>query len=413
MSISLRPIEPAPAYRPVRWIVNHAYGALTPSDAQATIAHGINTYTLSKQAFFGFAGTAQFEVDIQQIARNVLRPSTLGRSSVFASLGSDVRIINPDMYAKLGATFEYFYIDSATNLRTSTGATDTDSIYVFAASTQHTEQPNLEPFLLDALGTERMLTNADNVQVFATDSHYMSYIGALPALTSYTQPEAFEVITYLADGTVQSQGIWLLSYAGTDAYFQGTIGVGPANLNATPPDFGVFIIDANTAYYTVQLIDKLAPIQYTSRTYTFIYTPHAPCINTTRIYFLNSLGGCDAFNFTALREQSTQSQSAQAMRPLLYSQVTNTNPHRQVNRGRNRIGIEQTTFLRCVSRNLTEEQAQWLLDLQGSPEIYTEQGGEYLPLVLAEEPTLTTQTDNLITFECVFQLANDRIALNM
>jgi hypothetical protein len=192
---------------------------------------------------------------------------------------------------------------------------------------------------------------------------------------------------------------WVNMGGGTDfAYFAATaqdsttlnnkgihcVGVGPQNFLARGPAEWLhgpdpFEPGETTRSYTVEFGNYLGGL-FTPVTegITFDMVPKCDGI---RLWWLNSLGGADAFTFDGRRIESSVSRSEIGQRAAAWSGAS-TYKSEQKSRYKTRV-LAEPVFI-VESRLLSYEQALWASGVGDSPEVYEERDGRFIPVLIRD-----------------------------
>jgi hypothetical protein len=174
-----------------------------------------------------------------------------------------------------------------------------------------------------------------------------------------------------------------------------TFGVGPSEIRNTTFDLAgsVNIDNASVQSYCLTYGSYGAP---------FVPLTEVKCFDlvdcceerATRLHFFNLLGGADAYTF-------------------LGWDFTLSDPHNVSDKGRFKIDSQADDIYQIESKFLEPDVAQWLCELLSSPEVYLEQGGNLLAIVIddttQELETSETSAVQLVRFSVTFRLANSRV----
>lgn len=189
------------------------------------------------------------------------------------------------------------------------------------------------------------------------------------------------------------------------------IAAGPQNFD----DAGT-TLNSNWASYRVQMVGQEGPgvedggAMYSEKWFT---KSDGACGYTgTRFAFLNELGGYDYFSFDladSKQDNITRKTYEQSFVP--YSTSTNSTIYDKSRRGSKVYSISYEESRRAESDYLTQEQADWLRELVESPEVYVQEGTEFLPIVLTNanfQYKTNPRSQKLYTLSIEYKLSNNR-----
>jgi hypothetical protein len=167
------------------------------------------------------------------------------------------------------------------------------------------------------------------------------------------------------------------------------VGVGPQNLidNGNVP-----AITGSWDYYTVKFYPRSGSGANTNATWDpFTFTKQTNCAyDGKRFAFINNYGVFDYFNFTLATNQSTALDTGLYKQSFVpYSTTTNTVPYNRERRGTNSYYTNITENIQVYSDWLTQEEADWLGQLFYSPNVFVQEGGIWLPIIITDTQFLT------------------------
>ena len=132
----------------------------------------------------------------------------------------------------------------------------------------------------------------------------------------------------------------------------------------------------------------------------------------TRFAFLNELGGYDYFSFDLADTKQDNITRETYEQPFVpYSTTTNSTPYDKSRRGSKVYSISYKETRGAESNYLTQEQADWLRELIESPEVYVQEGSDFLPVVVTNSNfTFKTnpRSQKLYTLNIQYELSNNR-----
>ena len=407
---------PTSGYRPVEWVtsVTTLAANIVEWAVVEVFFNAVKVAEFKKAPFSSVSGgaviTYGFKLDPQAIFQNLKAPIAQSiKSSIFGPLGAGYSFDNTDFYTSINLSVSYLFRNSTTGLLEPVpAATDvTLATPTFVAARQQAEDQSLKPaYFPDPLNLApaKFLTNSPGTQDICLDeSLFISIIGGLG--------NALRVTTFDAAGIAIDEGIFSSPISGVNS--QETFGIGPNEIRATVWDLAgaVNIDNPLVASYRVTFGSYGPPFVPLSE--SKFYTLVDCCEErATRLHFFNLLGGADAYTFKSLRIVSVETKSGRAQKPLGWD-FTLPSPHNVSDKGRFKIDSQADDIYQIESTFLEPDAAQWLCELLSSPEVYLEQGGDLLAIVIddttQEIETSETSAIQLVRFSVTFRLANSRV----
>lgn len=275
--------------------------------------------------------------------------------------------------------------------------TNTSTKYVWNSIFDYEDYASFDdtPYILSNSNTQ-FLTNApDNLKIQSNERSYL-----------YGITTTSGDIYYLNITTFDSTGAQIDSYklynqyqdVSTDVKKFFRVGVGTYNFNDISSgdyaysEFGNFpVIGANVASYNVQTSTQDGTV--TSETRTYYVESMCTKTQTTRLYFLNKLGGYDAITFknkTKINADITRSNFKKPQGNWINSHAFE---YGQADRGVTQYDTNIKDTFTIVSDWLTDAQSVWLEELFTSPDVYVDRNGaERVPINITASSYETKQT---------------------
>lgn len=410
--------RPTSGYRPVEWVLSATTPAADPVEFAIVevFFDGVKVADLQKAPFSAVSGgaviTYGFRIDVQEIFQNLKAPRPDGvniRSTIFGDLGAAYAADNPDFYADVNLSVTYLFRDSTTGKLTDLGITDvTLATPTYVLARQHQEDQAVSPtYTPDPLNLapSKFLTNAPSVQdICLTESLFISVIHGL---ANAVRVQTFDGLN--GSGALIDEGIINMPATGVNS--QNTFGIGPNEIRATTFASGSVNIDnASVKSYCVT-VGTFSP---------FIQLTETKCFNivdcceerSTRLHWLNLLGGADAYTFKSLKNIALETRSSAAQKPLNWDFAA-ASPHNVSDKGRFKIDSQATERYSIESKFLEPEVSFWLSELLSSDETYLEEGGELVPVTIADvtQDLVNSETGGvqLVRFTIEVIKSNDRV----
>jgi hypothetical protein len=132
----------------------------------------------------------------------------------------------------------------------------------------------------------------------------------------------------------------------------------------------------------------------------------------TRFAFLNELGGYDYYSFDlADTKQDNITRETYEKTFVPYSTTTNSAVYNKSRRGNKVYSMSYETTRTAESVYLTQEEADWLRELVESPEVYIQEGTDFIPIVI-QNTNFTYKTNprsqKLYTLSVQYKMSNNR-----
>lgn len=402
--------NPASAYRPIVWqvmyttfppnVITNCFFTITTSGGAITIAEGRVAPYQAVPSLTPPAMEYYFYVDVQQYIQRYLTKRS--RRSVFGDLNVDTRVQNTDSFLEFEVSFKYEYRNNATGKIEVYPAVDNSGFqYACIATRQNGEDMSLDDFVGIPLVTtaKRFLTNSPTSRkITDTENVFLSFIGEW----NYIRIE-----TYTSAGALINTA-YLATLGGLPDEMH-TIGVGKPQLqsipnasyfNTIPPNF------TNCASYTIVAglgIPIFSGMIFILNSDINTYTFEDACSKQLRLYWLNSLGGADHYDFT-FTDLAIGVTSDLFQKPLNW-------PHTQDDYGRARTNIIANRAYRCT-KLVTNAEMAWLKELFYSVEVYMvnpNDANEYWRCWISDQDIIEKKNPGLFTIEFTLNLSQDII----
>jgi hypothetical protein len=190
------------------------------------------------------------------------------------------------------------------------------------------------------------------------------------------------------------------------------IGVGPQNLldNGNVPE-----ITGSWDYYTVKLYPQGPSGVNTNGvwdSFTFNRLNEYCEYNGKRFAFINDYGVFDYFNFILATNETTALDTGLYKQSFVpYNTSTNTIPYNRERRGTNSYYTNISENFQVYSDWLTQAQADWLGQLFYSPNVFVQEGNDWLPIIITDNQ-FTNKTNprsqKLFQFVVNYTLSNNK-----
>lgn len=212
----------------------------------------------------------------------------------------------------------------------------------------------------------------------------------------------FRVLTYDSSGTLLQTSAYI---SASDAF--QTLGVGPQNLIDLGGDYAAQMT-GSWDRYTIQ---STSPAPSTTFTGEYRFKKRGTCYSEyTRFAFINIYGFWDYYNVYNPSRKITDVNRKTFDRPNVdYS--SNTSVYDITRRGETQYNTAYSDRYEITTDLVDKTTADWLTELLDSPEVYVQENGEFIPIII----TNSTYTWNMnqyrqkqFQYTIQYQLANKR-----
>lgn len=298
---------------------------------------------------------------VRNYAASYFKPDIV-TPSAFSYTGSDIYV---DYELKFG---EEYGGTTYTNLTTTTkrGYNYVQDYLYTPTSTMY-----LTPLEYETQYQGVYLSNRDYTKIYFSKDRLQTgflFLSFLSDAENTTKSHSIDVSVFNGSTTT--------NYTGTGTSFKdfALLDISPRALN----DYlGTSAITSTSVYYDVKI--KIAGnLRDTARVY-LICTQH----DVVTLHFLNSLGGYDTFDFTAVNRQTRniESSSFESTEWEYESNYMNrANTYGVMNGGMKQFATRQKLTYKLISDWLSFLDYLWIKQLIASPEVYLERGNFFLPV---------------------------------
>jgi hypothetical protein len=398
-------------YRPNKFLVS-----MTSSNplvlAQASIVvDSFGVTSMSKSPLFNIGTTYYFEFDVAKVLQTYSSPKSTGKTSVFPNtLNAPLNVLNTDCHTVVGLIISYFYNDTTTGLLTLFGTSDIiPTAYPATIGTRQTR--NFASMGMDAYsmvagsGTTPFLTNYPNpvgssYPICPNENHYISFIqNTSNAVKVETLDSAGALIdlglfsvTPNANLVPTTIGVGMVNLA-SQTYFSGSVNMANANISEYRIYVGnAFLIGSNWLFVQASEVRVFKKIECCAE-------------RSTRLHWLNRLGGIDAYTFSSKKKIEQKNKSELAQVPQTWSYTTP--PTTIYDRGLFKIAQEVNVVYEVESKFYTEAEGAWIAELLSSPEVYLETSLGLVAVVITDSSITTTENNELLNVTISFVEANN------
>jgi len=380
--------------------------------AQASIVvDSFGVTSMSKSPLFNIGTTYYFEFDVAKVLQTYSSPKSTGKTSVFPNtLNAPLNVLNTDCHTVVGLIISYFYNDTTTGLLTLFGTSDIiPTAYPATIGTRQTR--NFASMGMDAYsmvagsGTTPFLTNYPNpvgssYPICPNENHYISFItNTSNAVKVETLDSAGALIdlglfsvTPNANLVPTTIGVGMVNLA-SQTYFSGSVNMANANISEYRIYVGnAFLIGSNWLFVQASEVRVFKKIECCAE-------------RSTRLHWLNRLGGIDAYTFSSKKKIEQKNKSELAQVPQTWSYTTP--PTTIYDRGLFKIAQEVTVVYEVESKFYTEAEGAWIAELLSSPEVYLETSLGLVAVVITDSSITTTENNELLNVTISFVEANN------
>jgi hypothetical protein len=281
----------------------------------------------------------------------------------FSYKGSDIYV---DFEVKFGEEYSgTTYLDLET---TSKFAYNYVQDYLYTP----TSQPYVTPLEYETQYQGNIISNRDysNIKFSGTQTGYL-FISFLSDAENTTKNHSIDVSVYNGSTTT--------NYTGSTTSFKdfALLDISPRGINGY---IGAGTIPDSYVYYDVKV--KIAGvIKSTARVYKTCTQD-----DVVSLHFLNSVGGYDTFEFTAVNRQTRniEKSSFEAIEWEYASNYMNrANSYGVLYGGTNQFVTRQSLSYKLISDWVNFVDYLWLKELIASPEVYLERGNTFIPVQIS------------------------------
>lgn len=374
MSFLVQPRSFVSAYRPIKYrcekdsseAVESVFVEVIETQSDSVIAEFVKPFLTKNGSIF------RFEFDVQSIVQRRISPFAHLKSEVFGELGEATQAVCPhsSLRFKLRCAYQFRNLDNLLETESETfESAETFAVGLSTNSAEGAPDDLFDTYQFDS--DARFLTDAKTIQVSRADNYFLSFVWN-PTI------DQIRLRFRHKDGSQTTETI-TLDPAGQTANSGSknvvVVGCGPVNLESA----GVSIPESVESY---EVTAKASSPQTLSHHGTISFELIDSCAGK-RVYFLNRLGGADAFTFDGLVTKETESKSERGRIPLAWD-LSAPYPHNPTARGAFRAEIEETEKWALETRKIEDETAEWLRQLSTTPEAYFEQDGVFIPVVIRD-----------------------------
>lgn len=320
------------------------------------------------------SGSLRFRFNISNLLQSVLTPELLAPNTAVIYTPYNP---NPSKWYSLVLTEEYDAVDG-----TVMSADELPVVYLQAvrAAWQHKETQNLTPYILSNSST-KFLTNAPLTQKIRIGEDYQ-----LSFLANKGQQIRTTVVEYDLQGTPSQLNLpTLYTILDGRGIFQ----------------LGTFL-NNTLSKIEVHLVDNVGTQVTHKRTFVIDYRCYA---NPIRVMFENTLGGFDGYTFTGSFKRISGNKKTSYERDLGISFSVK-------DRGITTLGVDSSEAFEVWSDALTKAEGLWLIDLLRSPNVFVQEGSDWIPIdVLNTDETIYDPDGVPLKIKLKYRYANSPVTL--
>jgi 5-hydroxyisourate hydrolase-like protein (transthyretin family) len=389
--------------------------------AEAVIAvDTLSTTILQKAPAYDLGGVYYFVFDVAKVLQTQSAPKAQNKTTVFLNtINASYQVASPDIHTQVGLIVTYYYNDPVTGLLTQFVTTDTImTAYPAIAGTRQTRDWNnmgMTDYVIDyptvgGIYDRYWLTNLPYVHPTAStktnnpipicsgENLTMSYV---PSSTT----NALRVVVYDADQNVVGTAGFIQIIPGS-TLTPRTIGAGIQQLLATTmtPSNPMTAIQTGY-YYSIQAGNLTLPSTFVLQGVKYMFKVVECCgERSTRLHWLNRLGGADAYTFKSKKKVEEKTKSETAQKPLGWASTVP--PATSYDKGVFKIFQETTKEYEVESTFYDESWGAWIAELLSSPEVYMETSNGLIAVIITDSSITLSENDELLNITIQFTEAN-------
>ena len=374
----------SPAYNSIVWTVNSSNKAQCNFRYRCDVY--VNTVLVASLPMYPTGPNGYAEFKINRVIQDYLSYNL--QNNLYGFAENDASICR--YVLKFGEEYDNS-VDCDAGTTIYSDLTTTASYFAWNAAMQYREfeEFDYDTFVMDDSAAKFLTHSPSEVLIGEGQQFAINFFNI-----TNNKVYALVVDTYDSSGTpIQSCEIQNTAYysvaAGDTSRRMLSVGVGTDNLNnSTLLSGNQPVITADVAYYKIYLEDSLANVISEVKRFTIDrrYTKYG----VNRFWWLNRLGGFDAYSFTKLSNRTTgitRTEYHKLMGALDTSASPDVWKYSIGDRGRTNISIDAQDRFKTNSHWLTEDEALWMEELFTSLEPY---------LI----DTFHQNCDNLTDFDC-------------
>lgn len=240
---------------------------------------------------------------------------------------------------------------------------------------QHKETQNLNVFTQDNLN-KRFFTNAPDKVIAPSEEEQLSF------LTNLSQAN-YRIVTFDAQNNV------LTTLEKTTQDIENNRGIIPV----IPPTPLVY------NHFTITLLTSGSGSLSETRKFILDQKCFA---DPKRFWWLNKLGGFDAFTFTGDIQESLRLRQTSYERDLGFT-------FNVEDRGETVLGVKANNEFEAFSDFMTRDEADWLQELYTSPIVFVQEGTDFIPIKVTSTRQRIFDSEDLIQFRIKYKPSNELI----
>jgi len=136
----------------------------------------------------------------------------------------------------------------------------------------------------------------------------------------------------------------------------------------------------------------------------YFFTDQTTKKNPVRMGWLNLLGGIDRYTFTGNQHKQINTERDTFTKELDF-------PYSREDRGESVLRTVSSSEITVFSDFEPESTLYWLAEILTSPEVWIEEGGYHIPIVITSK-TLVYQDPRLVQMQLKYKMSNERISQN-
>jgi hypothetical protein len=331
--------------------------------------------TTLKKTVITVNGSQLYRFDFSNVLQTIVGKDIVDEGGSSALVTSGSAFMN-----EFRITFTLSYTNNVGDWVSDAPVTTGNSYYVSNAIIQpDAASQNMDNYVMLDNSTTKFLTNIPQNQDIHIDEEYqLSFITANGVQTYEVRYEGFD-----------SSGI--------------SLGVNNVGASTVPNLYGIAVINSTTILTTsMATIDvwiyNVSEAAQASEKITFTVNQN-PCTDSTRVVWLNELGGVDRFTFKGYKREIESVKRSNYRKYLSVDYTRN-------DRGNSTYGSVNSNNIILASQSITEDVSRWLHEMLRSTDVSVYvSSGVRLPIIVNNESTTMFDTNSVNQFVLDYEYA--------
>jgi len=259
-----------------------------------------------------------------------------------------------------------------------------------------------EDTLLSSIGTKKATNitlqheEVQDLTVFTQDNTSKRFLTNIPANQLVSRSEHIQLSFLTSESQIRVERI---QFDAAGASFTTIL-----DTETIVNNRGIALIDAsNLASDTVRFQIRLTDFAFAVKSETIQFLVDERCYDSpVRLWFLNRLGGMDAFTLTGHQKDEVRIKSSSYQRLIQQGFV-------KQDRGETTLGVNTDELFEVWTDFISREQGVWLAELFTSPVIFKQKGTDFIPIVAVSTRMNPFDGDTLVQVKFTYKLSNEVI----